>query len=98
MDKRIRGISTEIEGHVVNARYSVNMNEIVGTHNILFVCLDTLRYDVAFEEQEKNNTPNLNKYGKWENVMHPVTSPFRPTWQCLQVFCLLLNSQHQSWK
>lgn len=71
MDKRIREISTEIEGHVVNARYSVNMNEIVGTHDILFVCLDTLRYDVAFEEQEKNNTPNLNKYGKWEKRHAP---------------------------
>jgi len=44
----------------------INMNEVVGTHDILFVCLDTLRYDVAEREQESGNTPILNRYGKWE--------------------------------
>lgn len=43
----------------------INMNEIVGTHDILFVCLDTLRYDVAFEAQEAGETPHINQYGKW---------------------------------
>ena len=47
------------------------MNEIVGSHNILFVCLDCLRYDVAFEEQEKGNTPVLNQYGKWRKCQAP---------------------------
>lgn len=28
----------------------IDMNHIVGTHDILFLCLDTLRYDVAAEE------------------------------------------------
>lgn len=45
---------------------NINMNEIVGTYDILFICLDTLRYDAAFEEQENSNTPILNKYGKWK--------------------------------
>ena len=47
------------------------MNKIVGSHNILFVCLDCLRYDVAFEEQEKGNTPVLNQYGKWRKCQAP---------------------------
>lgn len=49
----------------------VNMNEVVGTHDILFICLDTLRYDVAKEEEEKNNTPVLNKYGSWRKCQAP---------------------------
>ncbi len=50
---------------------SVNMNEIVKEHNILLICLDTLRYDVAIEEQENKGTPILNKYGKWEKRHAP---------------------------
>lgn len=49
----------------------VNMNHIVGTHHILFVCLDSLRYDVAWEEQEKGNTPILNQYGRWRKCQTP---------------------------
>lgn len=44
----------------------VNMNEIVGTHDILFLCLDTLRFDVAEEEERKNTTPILNQFGCWK--------------------------------
>lgn len=47
------------------------MNQIVGSHNILFVCLDTLRYDVALKEQEENGTPILNQYGKWRKCQAP---------------------------
>ena len=54
---------------------AVNMNEVVGTHDILFVCLDTLRYDVAKEEEDKNNTPVLNRYGKWRIPVEPVLCP-----------------------
>ncbi len=50
---------------------TVNMNEIVGTHDILFVCLDSLRYDVAIAEQDAGNTPVLNKYGKWQKCHAP---------------------------
>lgn len=50
---------------------SVNMNEVVGNCDILFVCLDTLRYDVAKEEEENNTTPVLNQYGKWKKCQAP---------------------------
>ncbi len=30
---------------------SVDMAQVVGTSDILFVCLDTLRYDVAVQEE-----------------------------------------------
>ncbi len=49
----------------IKVTQSVNMNKIVGSHDILFICLDTLRYDVAKEEEEKGNTPVLSKYGPW---------------------------------
>ncbi len=49
----------------------INMNEIVGTSNILFICLDSLRYDVAIEEQQQNGTPVLNRYGKWRKCQAP---------------------------
>lgn len=44
----------------------LDMNEVVGSHDILFVCLDALRYDVALEEQENGGTPCLNEFGAWE--------------------------------
>ncbi|MDO4295306.1 MAG: STM4013/SEN3800 family hydrolase [bacterium] len=47
------------------------MNEVVGSCDILFVCLDTLRYDVAKEEQERGNTPVLNRYGVWTACQAP---------------------------
>ncbi len=50
---------------------SINMNEIVGSHDILFVCLDTLRYDVAMQEQENGGTPVLNRYGGWNKCNAP---------------------------
>ncbi|MCL1852959.1 MAG: STM4013/SEN3800 family hydrolase [Peptococcaceae bacterium] len=45
---------------------NLNMNDVVGTADILFLCLDTLRWDVAYQEQEKGGTPVLNQYGPWE--------------------------------
>lgn len=44
---------------------SVNMNEIVGHTDILFLCIDTLRYDVASAEEASGGTPVLNQYGPW---------------------------------
>lgn len=35
------------------------MNEVVGTHDVLFLVFDTLRYDVAIEEWAAGRTPNL---------------------------------------
>lgn len=54
-----------------NRKVTVDMREIIGSHNILFLCLDTLRYDVAKEAEEKNLIPNINKYGKWEKRHAP---------------------------
>ena len=45
------------------------MNAIVGTHDILFVTLDTLRYDVADELCATGRTPHLKALlpgGRWE--------------------------------
>ncbi|SNT24920.1 Sulfatase [Anaerovirgula multivorans] len=71
MTKISNEVPKKVIGDVKNAKYSVNMNQIVGEYDILFVCLDTLRYDVAYQEQENNNTPVLNRYGKWRKCHAP---------------------------
>lgn len=50
---------------------SVEMNEVVGKKDILLICLDTLRYDVAVEEEAEGRTPVLNQYGSWEKCQAP---------------------------
>ena len=45
---------------------SVDMSKVVGSHDILFICLDTLRYDAAAEEEKNGGTPVLNRYGAWK--------------------------------
>ncbi|MFE4664735.1 STM4013/SEN3800 family hydrolase [Streptomyces sp. NPDC056716] len=50
------------------------MNDIVGTHDILLVTLDTLRYDVAQELAEAGRLPNLARHlpgGAWERRHAP---------------------------
>ena len=37
----------------------MNMNEVVGTHDVLFLVFDTLRFDVAVDELRGGRTPNL---------------------------------------
>lgn len=37
----------------------MNMNAIVGSHDVLFLVLDTLRHDIAVEEWRAGRTPNL---------------------------------------
>jgi hypothetical protein len=37
----------------------INARALVGTHNILFITLDTLRYDVAYELLRAGRTPQL---------------------------------------
>jgi len=58
-------LSQLIKG-VVENRHEINMNKVVGAQDILFLCLDCLRYDVAFAEQENGGTPVLNSFGSWE--------------------------------
>lgn len=45
--------------------WNVDMNQVVGSHHIIFLCLDALRYDVAKEEEERGTTPVLNSRGSW---------------------------------
>lgn len=50
----------------------MDMNEIVGTHDILLVTLDTLRYDVAAELADAGRLPNLLPGGRrWERRHSP---------------------------
>jgi Sulfatase len=54
----------------------VDMNAVVGTHDILFVTLDTLRYDVAVEALVAGRTPNLGRIlpsGQWERRHTPAS-------------------------
>ena len=50
---------------------SVDMNQVVGKTDILLVCLDTLRYDVAAKEEAQGTTPVLNRYGSWKKCQAP---------------------------
>ena len=50
---------------------SVDMNQVVGKMDILLVCLDTLRYDVAAKEEAQGTTPVLNRYGFWKKCQAP---------------------------
>lgn len=52
----------------------VDMNEVVGGHDLLMVTLDTLRYDVARELAEAGRIPNLARHlpgGAWERRHAP---------------------------
>ena len=55
----------------LNGENVIDMNDIVGQYNILFVCIDSLRYDVAKREEEQGGTPVLNQYGEWRECQAP---------------------------
>lgn len=45
---------------------------MIGTHDVLFVVLDTLRYDVAVEELEAGRLPTLRThFSHWEKRHTP---------------------------
>ena len=51
----------------------MDMNRVVGTHDILMLCFDTLRYDVSKAEEAAGGTPVLNSHGGlWEKRHAPV--------------------------
>jgi arylsulfatase A-like enzyme len=56
----------------------MNMNDVVGTHDLLFVTLDTLRYDVAVEELAAGRLPNLARVlpNGWEERHSPGSFTF----------------------
>lgn len=49
------------------------MNQIVGSHDIVFLTLDTLRHDVAVAEERAGRTPNFSALfpGGWEKRHSP---------------------------
>jgi len=51
----------------------INMNQIVGHKDIVFLVLDSLRYDVAIDEMNLGRTPNLAKLlpQSWEKRHSP---------------------------
>lgn len=49
----------------------MNMKEIVGKCHFLFVCIDSLRFDVAKAEQDRGTTPVLNRFGAWRKCQAP---------------------------
>src|SRR4051812_44144485 len=47
----------------------IDANKLIGTHDVLFITLDTLRYDVAQQCLREGRTPNLARVlptGGWE--------------------------------
>ena len=53
---------------------TLNMNQIVGSSHIVFITLDSLRYDVAQNALRTGQTPNLAKYlpaAGWEKRHTP---------------------------
>ncbi|POP43771.1 hypothetical protein CHU32_18710 [Superficieibacter electus] len=43
-----------------------NMNTLISNNtNILFIVLDSLRYDIAIQAQSAGHTPHINRYGQW---------------------------------
>ena len=64
----------------------MNANELVGTHDLLFLTLDTLRYDVARDTLARGRTPNLAAVlpgGRWEKRHAPASF----TYAAHQAFC-----------
>lgn len=52
----------------------MNAKELISTHDVLLMTLDTLRYDVAADALEKRRTPHLQEWlpgGKWERRHTP---------------------------
>lgn len=55
---------------------TINARELVGSHNLLFITLDTLRYDVARDMLAAGRTPNLAAMlpgGRWEERHSPAS-------------------------
>ncbi len=52
----------------------LDVRAMVGTHDVLLVTLDTLRYDVAKEAEERGLTPRLTEQlGRWEERHSPAS-------------------------
>lgn len=54
----------------------IDANALIGTHDVLFVTIDTLRYDVARDALAAGRTPNLARVlpgGAWEERHSPAS-------------------------
>ena len=54
----------------------LNMNQIIGHSHILMITFDTLRYDVACEQLDSGNTPNLARVlpeKRWQKCHSPAS-------------------------
>ncbi|MBV9124453.1 MAG: metalloenzyme domain-containing protein, partial [Planctomycetes bacterium] len=52
----------------------LDINQLIGTHDLLFITLDTLRYDVARDCLQQGRTPNLAAVlpgGVWQKRHSP---------------------------
>lgn len=52
----------------------IDVNSLIGTHDVLLMTLDTLRYDVAVTAMNAGQTPNLEAMlpgGRWEHRHSP---------------------------
>ena len=62
----------ELPGGTQDGVTDVDMTQIVGSHDIVMLCFDTLRYDVAKAEEGNGGTPVLNSFGNpWEKRHAP---------------------------
>src|SRR5688572_20953382 len=52
-----------------------DMNRIVGSHDLIWIVLDSLRHDIACQEMAGGRTPNLAKLfpGGWEKRHSPAS-------------------------
>src|SRR5579885_721127 len=52
---------------------TINMNDVVQRMNVLFITLDSLRYDVACTLLQQGQTPNFQNYGvaAWQHCHTP---------------------------
>lgn len=54
----------------------VNLNQVIGSHDVLFIVLDTLRYDTAKRALDAGATPNIARYlanEGWDQRHSPAT-------------------------
>lgn len=72
-----------------------DMNTIVGSHDILMITLDTLRYDVA--KLEEQHCPNLCGSGSWEKRHTPGSFTYAAHHAFLAVLCphLPIQTKHR---
>jgi len=63
---------------VTGDRNQLDMNQIVGSHNILFLTLDTLRLDAALREYDSGGTPTFAQLftDGWEHRHSPASFTF----------------------